>query len=425
MICPVCKRDLAPTLSICLTCGAMMNDTVREELESKIGRTSGPLNGGNSEEPARPPAHSEPASQVTAAAARGITRPATTHLPARHTSQTLVEFQTRNAAVPEWRLQLQNVVRKRATGADIREAESANAATRPSAAPAPAHAAARAETDDRVANALRRIEASRNAFMPAAAAGKPRALARPAAPNRNFPFDVVSAKPGSSRPPVARTPEIAPPQKPKLVSPLKIEKKGFDTNKLPPLPIPTSISTSFHSGPLDAPEIEKPGPEPARLASVKAPLAEPDIDTPVIDEEFDEIDDLAPFSMRFGAGLFDAIIAGFAALIILSPLMVSGGSWLSPSGMLAFAAALAILSFLYFTAAIGFWGKTFGMRLFSLELIDAEDNVYPTVHQAAVNSAVYLLSMAFAGAGFLTIPFNQEKRALHDIVSGTIMVREI
>src|SRR5829696_4374185 len=36
MMCPVCKRDLAPTLSICLTCGAMINDTVREELETKI-----------------------------------------------------------------------------------------------------------------------------------------------------------------------------------------------------------------------------------------------------------------------------------------------------------------------------------------------------------------------------------------------------
>src|SRR5215218_2757530 len=39
MMCPVCKRDLAPTLSICLTCGAMINDTVREELETKISRT--------------------------------------------------------------------------------------------------------------------------------------------------------------------------------------------------------------------------------------------------------------------------------------------------------------------------------------------------------------------------------------------------
>src|SRR5215204_6345546 len=40
MMCPVCKRDLAPTLSICLTCGAMIHDTVREELETKISRVT-------------------------------------------------------------------------------------------------------------------------------------------------------------------------------------------------------------------------------------------------------------------------------------------------------------------------------------------------------------------------------------------------
>src|SRR6476619_2569226 len=38
MNCPVCKRELAPTLSICFACGAMVNDTVREELETKIVR---------------------------------------------------------------------------------------------------------------------------------------------------------------------------------------------------------------------------------------------------------------------------------------------------------------------------------------------------------------------------------------------------
>ncbi|HEX6127300.1 MAG TPA: hypothetical protein VFZ23_18155, partial [Pyrinomonadaceae bacterium] len=43
MMCPVCKRDLAPTLSICLTCGAMINDTVREELETKISKSAGAI----------------------------------------------------------------------------------------------------------------------------------------------------------------------------------------------------------------------------------------------------------------------------------------------------------------------------------------------------------------------------------------------
>ena len=43
MKCTVCKRELAPTLSICYACGTMVNDSVREELATKIGRISRPL----------------------------------------------------------------------------------------------------------------------------------------------------------------------------------------------------------------------------------------------------------------------------------------------------------------------------------------------------------------------------------------------
>ena len=64
------------------------------------------------------------------------------------------------------------------------------------------------------------------------------------------------------------------------------------------------------------------------------------------------------------------------------------------------------------------------MRLFSLELIDAEENQYPSLHQAAVHSSLFILSLAFAGVGFLPIFFNEERRAAHDLLSGTILVRE-
>ncbi len=80
--------------------------------------------------------------------------------------------------------------------------------------------------------------------------------------------------------------------------------------------------------------------------------------------------------------------------------------------------------FIYLTTTVGFYGRTFGMRLFSLEVVDIEGENYPTLHQAAVSSAVYLLSFVFAGAGLLTLLFNDERRAVHDLVSGTIVVKE-
>ena len=76
------------------------------------------------------------------------------------------------------------------------------------------------------------------------------------------------------------------------------------------------------------------------------------------------------------------------------------------------------------TGAIGMYGRTLGMRMFGLELIDADESDYPTFHQAAVNSAVYLLTLPFLGVGFVPMIFNEEQRAVHDLAAGTIIVTE-
>ena len=128
--------------------------------------------------------------------------------------------------------------------------------------------------------------------------------------------------------------------------------------------------------------------------------------------------------MRFNAGFFDLIIGGFTSLLLLAPFMITGGDWLTFTGLLAFLATLSIVMFVYLTTTIGFYGRTFGMRIFSLEVVDINGENYPTLHQAAVSSAVYILSLVFGGAGFLTMLFNRDKRAAHDLISGTMVVKE-
>src|SRR6478672_11258970 len=121
MNCPVCKRSLAPTLSICFACGAMVNDSVREELQTKI---SAPTARPAPEQPEPVPATeiSAPTLAMAAPVKRAIPRPSppmkrvTNPLNGPKTSPTLVEFQTKNASVPDWRLQLQNSVRQRKGG---------------------------------------------------------------------------------------------------------------------------------------------------------------------------------------------------------------------------------------------------------------------------------------------------------------------
>lgn len=456
MICPVCARNLAPTLSICPSCGAMMYDTVREELQTKI--TPGiprlkmtiesvvpeaePVVQQTTHKPEPPEIRASAikapeikAPEISSAEIKApqikpplpsAKRTQTAGLSAPKTSPTLVEFQNKNASLPDWRLQLQNAVQQR-KGANNTAGESANSSDQLSAragAALKAEIVSRSEpeivvpeiSDPRVANALRRIAESRSTFLEKEAPQKRPAISKP------HRFGVVSTSGASTgaAPALVRS-EI--PVKPTLVSPAPIVLKR-DTNKLPRIERVEALSAE----PDRVIESEAIKTAPTEVVEVKRIhiSAEHIEDEPVdvVETYSDDIEDLAPFSMRFSAGLFDLIIGAFVAGILLSPLAFTGGEWLTGAGLLTFAAAWAIVSFVYMTLCLGFYGKTMGMRLFALELVDAVENEYPTLRQAGVNSSVFLVSLVFGGAGFLTTIFNEERRALHDLLSGTIIVRE-
>lgn len=437
MICQVCKRDLAPTLSICLTCGAMMNDTVREELQTKISPgieavavaprkpVSAPL--------PRPIAPTTPVAppalrmQKLKAPEKAPIKFDTSELAIKKTSPTLVEFQTRNATLPDWRLKLQNSIRQRkgpgSIGGDeepVYQKQLVTSGANALQAEYVAEAKTANHDNPRVANALKRIEDSRRAFLRSEPKVGQTAAAKTA--SRNYPFNVVSK---STDGPQRAKASVNTLPKPKLVSPLRIEKKGYDTNKLAPIPQQPTYSSSLEDPETIIPAAPRKfakSPEMGRI-EIKETVVENEI-VETEDVETDEIDDLAPFSTRFTAGVFDCIVGVFASGVLLSPVLLTTEDWLSVSGFLTFIAAFSVVMFSYLTVSIGFYGRTFGMRLCALEIIDAEENAYPTLHQAAVSSAVYLLSLPLLGLGFLPALFNEEKRAAHDILSGTILIRE-
>lgn len=427
MKCPVCNRNLAPSLSICLTCGTMMHDSVREELQTKIATAAKP------ERPASPPVLKKPPRpEMTPMQKPREPKVVTTELDTAKTSKTLVEFQTKNATLPDWRLQVQNAVRQRAGGPrrDDGSGEVSDAVYQKQLVTNGANAlkaeqeAELAESalhcDPRVANALKRIAESRKAFLQEEAVETAKQ-----SDGRNYPFNIVSRSSTVVPKPADGKASINVLPKPKLVSTYKIEKKKFDTNKLPPLP--EAIETEPTAEPLEIKEkvddeIAIPMPD---LLPTEGRSVEEELETVDAAVETDEIDDLAPFALRFNAGLFDLIIGVFTSLILLSPIVFLGGNWFSLPGIFALVAACSIVMFIYLTVSVGLWGKTIGMRMFSIELVDAEENEYPTFHQAAVSSAVYLASLPLCGAGFLTVLFNEERRAAHDLASGTIVVTEL
>ncbi len=444
MTCPVCKRELAPTLSICYACGTMVQDSVREELANKIGRVSKPLEMKIVEEAearivGEPTpdvvAFAEPAPVVAVPNPPVIERPVRprgeqTERISRHTSQTLVGFQNPKSNVPDWRLQLQNAIRQRkaepvfetplipglhthlvTNGANALKAQYI-------AEPEPEPAA---NSNPRLANAMKRIDDSLRRFSSATEPAK----AAASTPAKNYPFNVVESTGIST---AARPATVNTIPKPRLVSRTNVTpRKGLDTNKLPAIAevAPASVATPSLPAIVEMREGSVAELEPIKVEIGHAEIEAVEVETTVAVTEVEEIDDLAPLSIRFTAGLFDVIVAGFATAILMSPLFIRGGEWLSFSGIIAIAAAFGIVMFTYLTVGIGLRGRTLGMKIFSLEVIDIEANEYPTFHQSAVRAAVFILGLPLFGIGFLPAFFNEERRAAHDLVSGTILVREL
>lgn len=418
----------------------MMNDSVREELQSKVAPISGSLRLEIGPDPA-PRLAPSPKPQVLETRPKPapmVKRSETAGLKAPKTSPTLVDFQNKNAPLPEWRLQMQNAVRQRKgeTGEENAKISQKPIVDAPAIARRPASARAESapkpespaleNADPRLAAALRRISESQKKYLPEQP--KPTAPVK-AAIQKTFPFDVVAPRPNPPvRPPVQGVANDARP-KPAMVMPLRMEKK-LDTNKLPPIVdvVQPVEADTMPSGPDGSTPVPRPNEllnsEFSEVHRIVINAGHDESEVEEFDQFDDDIEDLAPFSMRFNAGVFDLIIGAFLSMILLSPIVLTGGNWFSLAGMLTFAGTCAFVLFVYMTACIGFFGKTLGMRLFSLELVDAEENEHPTLHQAAVNSSLFIISLVLGGAGFVTVFFNEEKRAVHDLLSGTIIVRE-
>jgi uncharacterized RDD family membrane protein YckC len=427
----------------------MINDSVREELKAKVflAKKSASFNiKGNLPMSIQNKQSSKIAEQSKSAGVETDT----SEINSNPTSPTLIEFHSKNATVPEWRLQLQNTVRQRQERSNIEPGKKHSPVQKTKLVTNGA-TASKIETIEKaeesnnprvknptLASALERIKESRLQFLKEEEEVTAMPVAAPpgiSASNKNYPF-YIAGKSGDAEPKktsVNVSSNI--PSKPKQVASLNDGVKHFDKNKLPPLPKSAKTATSFEKRQaavvVEETKIEdkiedkiKPAEAAKEKVKIETKIVEIEKAVPVEESEIEETDEYAPLAMRFNAGLFDLIIGSFSTLLLLSPFMLLGENWATLSGAAAFLAVCAVVMFVYLTTAVGMYGRTFGMRLFSLEIIDIEGEDYPTLHQAAVSSALYLASLALFGIGFVTLFFNDEKRAVHDIVSGTIVVKE-
>ena len=79
----------------------------------------------------------------------------------------------------------------------------------------------------------------------------------------------------------------------------------------------------------------------------------------------------------------------------------------------------------YFTLSVGFFGNTLGKHIFKIKTVNAANGLSLTMPQAYWRSISYLMSSWTYMVGFVIPLFRSDKKALHDLLCGTQVVRQV
>ena len=143
--------------------------------------------------------------------------------------------------------------------------------------------------------------------------------------------------------------------------------------------------------------------------------------TTVVPETFD---DHAPLVKRIAAALLDLLAVTFVSSPCAAIIELANGNWADPRVVASMGGIIIVVMFLYLATSIALVGRTWGMSLVSLRVVEADTGLAPTTGQAARRAFFYMLSLALFGLGILYGLFDTENRAAHDHLSGTIVVHE-
>lgn len=130
----------------------------------------------------------------------------------------------------------------------------------------------------------------------------------------------------------------------------------------------------------------------------------------------------ASISARFVSAWADITVVSLLSSPFAAALELLNANWDSPRTWILAAAIFFIVGFLYFTISTALTGRTVGLKLFSLRIIDIRTGLIPTGAQAASRSLIYLASLIILGVTSLFALFNPEHLTAHDRITHTAVV---
>lgn len=137
------------------------------------------------------------------------------------------------------------------------------------------------------------------------------------------------------------------------------------------------------------------------------------------------VDDLSsqsasPFR-RVVSAVLDLVVCALLTSPIAGAMQLAGQSLRDPRAIAVLAGSLVVMTFIYLTLTTALTGRTIGMRLLSLRVIDTKTGLIPTGGQSIGRSFFYLLSLATV-VGILFALVSREGYTAHDRFTRTAVV---
>jgi uncharacterized RDD family membrane protein YckC len=134
----------------------------------------------------------------------------------------------------------------------------------------------------------------------------------------------------------------------------------------------------------------------------------------------------APFSLRCGALLIDYIIlVGILAFSTLVARMLGGGTRSSGDSAETFGLLIALaVGFLNFVVLAAWRGRTLGKWATGLRIVRRDGQPMGVARSLLRHLVGYPFSLLTFGLGFLIAVVSTQGRALHDMIAGTVVIRD-
>ena len=124
---------------------------------------------------------------------------------------------------------------------------------------------------------------------------------------------------------------------------------------------------------------------------------------------------------RVVSAVLDLIFCALLTAPIAGALYLNGENFLDTRVLVVLGGSLVVLMFIYLTLTTALTGRTCGMRLLSLRVIDTKTGLIPTGGQSVGRSFFYLLSLASV-VGILFALISREGYTVHDRATRTAVV---